>query len=149
MKLRSNAGIGPNCHIGSPVETPGGTVTCAVKVAVKGADPEMADALMATEQCSTEDGIVFAGGCEVVDTTAAMTTTITTSAVTAPMNLIGVLRWNSSGDGSIEDSPGRSASTGREGTGCGGIRRETSVRTPQYSQATNRPRPGGGSGAPH
>jgi len=147
VKLTSRGGKGPNCHIGSPAESPEGTVTCAVKVAVNGAGPEIADDSMTTEQCGTEDGIEFAEGCELIDTTTAMTTTTTTSATTARKTMFDVLGGNSSGVGTVEESPGSSSSTGREGSGEVG--EGTSVLAPQYSHTTNLPTPGGGSGAPH
>ena len=72
--------MGPNCHIGSPVLTPAGRVISAVNVAVNGAGPEVALALIVTEQCGVEgDGPTGVGtGC-----VAAITTKRTTSSATA------------------------------------------------------------------
>ena len=98
VKLKSNpVPNGPNCHSGGLVATPGGAVTWAVKVAVNGAGPVVAEALMVTEQCATEGAAEFDRGCEAANPP--MTTTIATIAITARTMLDGLpIRTSSSVD---------------------------------------------------
>ena len=130
VKLKSNPGPnGPNFHIGSPVLPPGGAVTWAVKVAVNGADPEVADALIVTEQCSTGEPGEFDVGCEAANM--ATIATITTNATTALTWRVLLPRRSSCPTGGMGDSGSGAASPGDAGTRWGGTKVETSVRTPQ------------------